>query len=203
MSNTSEVLPAIQKENQMQWTQAVSKLAELAMQEDACCLQMGDHLNVIEGQWKSRSKMKLAAQEAGVTWSLARQRSWVAKQIPPYHPLRETQLTYCHLRAVAGTKDPEKWGLLAVQNNWSVAMLKEQIDLAEDKEAQQTGEICIFCETAMDEGMEIVSFRIGQRKTLRCCSCQCAADYLRREVEQAAGGDLAPAILAENESFSL
>jgi hypothetical protein len=203
MSSSLTVEEGFQKGNQMEWDQAVAKLAALAMQEDACCLQMGDHLNVIEKQWKGRGKMKLAAQEAGVTWALARQRSWVAKRIMPGHPLRDTPLTYCHLRAVAGTNDPEGWGMKALQNNWSLAKLKEEIDLAEDKQAQQTGETCIYCEAAMSEEMEIVSFRVGQKRTSRCCGIVCAAKLFERMVKEQ-DNDTTPAMMvSEDEAFSL
>jgi hypothetical protein len=184
----------------MEWAQAVALLAEIATREDACCLQMGDHLNVIETQFKGRNRMKLAAAEAGVTWALARQRSWVAKRVPPGSPLRDTQLTYCHLRAVAGTKDPLKWGMLALANNWSVAQIKEEIDKAGDKEAQQSGEPCVFCEAAMTEEMEIISFRMGSERTRRVCSPICAIGFFRRVAD---GGTTPLDLIDSAETFSL
>lgn len=208
MSTTLPVTPEFQQESQMQWTQAVSRLADLAMQEDSCCLQMGDHLNVIEKQWGGRNKMKLAAQEAGVTWALARQRSWVAKRIAPGHNLRDTQLSYSHLRQIANTKDPDKWGALTIENNWTVSRLKEEIELAEDKQAQATGETCCFCELAFTEELEIVSFRIGREKARRCCGIGCAAGIFDRMIKEAAGLDELPASLkgipsVEDDTFNL
>jgi hypothetical protein len=184
----------------MEWTQAVALLAEIATQEDACALQMGDHLNYIETQFKGRQKMKLAAQEAGVTWSLARQRSWVAKRIPPSNPLRGTQLSYCHLRALANTDDPLKWGNLALANNWSVARLKEEIDKAGDKKALEDGDPCSYCEAAMTEEMELVSLRIGREQTRRFCSCSCGASYLQRIAD---GGTAPLGLIDSTETFSL
>jgi ParB-like chromosome segregation protein Spo0J len=115
---------------------AVSKLAELARQEDN--LGLGDHLRAIEKTW-DRKVIRQVAEEAGIKWEHARQTFWVSKKIPPGHPLRQTHLTYSHLRAVADTDDPEKWGLLAVENNWSVARLKKEIDKSAGKKVPEKG----------------------------------------------------------------
>lgn len=163
--------------NTTQWTQDVALLAEIATQEDNCCLQMGDHLNVIEKRW-GRNRMKPAAQEAGVTWALARQRSWVSKRIPPGDPLRETKLSYSHLRQLANTDDPMKWGNLVLANNWTVATLKDEIDKAGDRKALEDGLPCIYCEKPISN--EVISLRIGQEKPTLYCSLACVIDMANR-----------------------
>jgi hypothetical protein len=147
---------------------------------------MGDHLNAIEQLGGSRDQLRRAAQEAGITWSLARQRSWVARRIPPNHPLRGTHLGYSHLRAVASTDDPLKWGNLALEENWSVARLKVEIDRAGDRKAREEGYPCVRCEQPLNEEIETVSFRIGQEKTARCCSLVCAAAYFAERANEEA-----------------
>jgi hypothetical protein len=85
---------------------------------------------------------------------------------------------------VASTGDPLKWGNLALEKNWSVARLKEEIDRAGDRKAGEDGDPRIRCEQPLDEELQRVSFRIGQEKPARCCSLVCAAAYFAERANE-------------------
>lgn len=179
------------KELKADWDIIVNQIASLSQQEDQCCLQMGDLLGQIKGEW-GNTHVKQAAAEAGISMSVARQRLWVSAKIPLGHFLRTTHLTYGHLRAIAGTNDIDRWGNESLQHGWTINQLKEAIEAESDQLAVADGEPCVFCAKPLSEDKKTVSFTIKGEKRHRACSYICAAEYfVKRNTE------------ADSEEFSL
>jgi hypothetical protein len=97
------------------WDEIVDSIAQLAVSEDEAALLMGDRFLELERRF-GKQTLRKAADEAGVTWSLAKLRFWVARKIPVGNPIRESKLSFNHLAAVAGTDDMEKWINLALKD---------------------------------------------------------------------------------------
>lgn len=175
---------AIVQRQKKDWNQLVGEISRLAEQDDQNALEMGDRLLAIEAAW-GKAHVKTAAEQAGVNWSVARQRCWVSRRVPKGHPLRALPLTFCHLRTLATTDDPEQWAQQVVEHQWSVATLREKIERAGDQKAQIDGDPCIQCERSLAGAKEIVSFIIGGAKRARCCSLPCAVAYFQELVQDA------------------
>jgi hypothetical protein len=172
--------PGIHQQAKREYTQIVSEISQLQQVTDETALEMGDRFHELEIAHGKEAARK-GADDAGVTWSVARQRLWVAKRIPQGHKLRayltDTHLNFSHLRAIAATENPEEWADKAVEQGWSVAKLVGAINEAGDKKAQEEGDPCIQCNEPLPEVGEIVSFNITGRGRARCCSVAHAAAY--------------------------
>jgi len=168
------------------WDQMLTKLNQLMMTEDQNCMEMGDLLLDMETQFGRPNAIE-AAEQCHVGKQVARQRMWVAKRFPKGHALRNTHLTFCHLRVLAKLEsgdDVQKWANQAMKEQWSVARLMKEMEATSDEQAQEQGQPCIQCETPLPEEGEIVSFAIGREKRARCCTVGCAAKYFLERAEE-------------------
>ena len=159
------------------WTDIVQELSHLVEKEDETVLHIGDILGEVEDTY-GKKFVDEAAKACKISNSVARQRLWVSKRIPKDSDLRTSGLTYSHLRAVAGTSDIDDWGQKAIDNDWTVAQLKEEIDKAGDDTAKAEGKPCNYCEQPLPIDGEIVSIRIGAQRIQRYCGVECASLYL-------------------------
>ena len=184
--------PAIIRQAKKEYSQLVAEISQLQQVDDETALEMGDRLLEVESLY-GKVALKKAAGDAGVTWSVARQRHWVARKIPRDSKLRNylktTHLTFSHLRAIASTAEPEKWADAAVKGGLSVAALVEKIEQKDAKTAQEEGELCIECEKSLTDSNEMVSFTIMGRGKARCCSVVCAAAYFIELSDSTQDGD--------------
>ena len=193
-------VPAMVQNVEHDWQKVVGKIAVLAMKDDITAIEMGDCFVQIEKSFGKKYLQEAAAQ-AGVSWSVAKQRHWVSTKIPVGNELRKTLglekdkngevkplLSFSHLRTIAGTEDMSHWVEQCLDNEWSVSQLKTEIEKAGDVAAQVNGDPCIQCEESLQEDAEIVSFTVGRKKRARCCSVKCAAKYFR-ELEEDEGSE--------------
>jgi hypothetical protein len=179
-----EPIPGIVQKQHRDWMRIVAEIAQLAQNEDETALTMGDRLVEIEKSF-GRKHLQEAAKQAGVSWSVARQRHWVSGKIPEGHMLRGTPLTFCHLRALCGLEVEAMagWAEKALTEQWSVARLIAEIEAVGDVQAQEAGDPCIQCEESLPEQGEIVSFTLARQKRARLCGVQCAAAYFAELAE--------------------
>jgi hypothetical protein len=175
------IVQSYKQEVKADWESVVNQIAALAQQEDSCALSMGDRFALVKDEW-GPGMVTQAASEAGISKSVARQRLWVSSKIPKDHWLRKTQLTYGHLRKIAGTTDIDKWGKAAVENGWTINQLIEAIDSEGDKVAQDQGDPCCECSGTLKD-MTIVAFTVQGEKRHRCCGVQCAANYFLKRTQ--------------------
>lgn len=171
-------VPGIVQEQNRSWVQLVSEICQLHEQKDRCELAIGDRFVETERIF-GRRHLKIAAEQAGIEWSYAKQRHWVSRKIPPDSPLRELPLTFSHYRVLAGVEDMDYWAEQAINNDWSAERLKKELDQQQVTRAQEEGHPCIQCEQALPEQGEVVSFRVGNRGKGFCCSPECAANYFQ------------------------
>jgi hypothetical protein len=176
---------AIVARQRAELSQLVQEIAALAAQDDRNALEMGDKLLQIEDEY-GKDRVKLATDQAGVNWSVARQRLWVSRRIPKGSRLRSLPLTFCHLRTLAATENPESWADRVLANRWSVATLRAEIERAGDRKAVEAGDPCIQCERSLAEGKRTVAFSIDGGQRARCCSTQCALAYFQEMVAEEA-----------------
>lgn len=188
LSPVAAPVAAIVQQQRADWNQLVGEIARLAMAEDQSALAIGDRLVRIEDEW-GKGHVKKAAEQAGLVWTTAKQRAWVARKIPPGHRLRSLSLTFCHLRTIAATSDPESWAEKALEHEWSVATLRGEIERAGDLQARAVGDPCIQCERSLEFSTRIVSFVVEGARRARCCSPVCARDYFTELVAEGPEAD--------------
>lgn len=162
------------------YQEIVDELSVLLQDEDKAAFRMGDVFVEIEDTF-GKDQLWSAAKSLRITETKVRQRLWVSRKIPEGHKLRNTHLSYSHLREIAGTDDMEHWADVALKGNLTVAQLSEQIDYSGTKQAIDGQDVCALesCKNPLviDNILDIVSFRIGKEKKRRCCSVACAAKY--------------------------
>lgn len=176
LTGIPSVVQQYKQEAKLDWDSLITQIAFLSVKEDECALTMGDILLQIKAEWGA-THVKQAVSESGISMSVARQRLWVSSKIPKGHFLRTTQLTYGHLRTIAGTNDIDKWGKEALTHGWTISQLKEAIEGEGDKVAQEQGDPCIHCQEALSEDKRVVAFTVQGEKRHRACSFICAAEY--------------------------
>lgn len=178
------VVQQIEQDQQRTWDEIVDEIAQLALSEDETALQMGDRFLELEQRFGSKH-LKKAAEDACVTWSLAKLRLWVSRKIPTGHPIRDSRLSFNHLAAIAGTDNMEHWTNVALKEQLSVAKLREAINVAGDNKAQEQGEPCLQCEKPLPKTGDIVAFTVGKEPRRRLCNVECAMHYfVRRTAER-------------------
>jgi hypothetical protein len=201
MTPSASPIPALVQKQQQDWQQRVERLARLAVEEDKRALEMGDEFLEIEEIFGKDLVVRAAAQ-SGIKCATARQRVNISRKIPKGHYLRETQLSYSHLRVLTYAEDEEKmeaWGKRAIDNSWTVEELDEAMKQEGDVQAQSMGIPCTnpACGRLIESKEEMISFsRLGEKRG-RLCSVKCARDYfawlldcgntLEESVEQEAG----------------
>lgn len=179
--------PAIVQQERS-WIQIVTEIAQIASQEDQHALEMGDRFVEIERRF-DRRRLKAAAEQAGVSWSLARQRHWTSSKIPPDSALRQLPLTFTHLRVLAGVEDgalQETLAQQAVENAWSAAQLISAVENRGVQRRAEEGQSCIQCEQAVNEEGPVISFKIHGGARAQLCGPQCAVNYFTELAEQPA-----------------
>jgi len=161
------------------WDQLLQKLNHYVQKEFDTIFEIGDLFLDIESGY-GKGAVSKAAKSCGVSTSVARQRLWVSRKIPKTSKLRSSTLSYSQLRAIAGTDDVEGWGNKCLANNWSVAELQEELDKNNAVKAQEDGLPCNYCEQPLSSNKEIVTVRVGNKKSQRYCSVDCAYKALER-----------------------
>jgi len=158
------------------WALRVTEIAQLAQQEDESALAMGDRLVALERRY-GPSSLPLVASQAGISMSCIYGRHRVARLFPPEHPVRRLPLSFSHLLVLLGVDDPVVWAQRAVESQWSVRRLRDEVDQALGQQARATGERCRECREPLGEAWVALQ-RAGERR-VRCCSPKCGISYLR------------------------
>jgi hypothetical protein len=177
----------VQTVNQQQsqsWQDFVEEIEKIDVQETQGALRMGDLFILAEETYGPKNLQKLA-ENAGVSWSVARQRLWVSKRIPKDSIVRKMKaLTFGHLRALAATDKQEEWATKVETEDLTVRDLIEAIDQSGDKRKVENGfASCADCGTDIVAGSETyVAVSLAGGKRNLCCNAACAINYLNRAV---------------------
>lgn len=183
MNPVPSPLPAIRQNQVKEWKHYVERIARLAVEEDRNALAMGDEFLEVEQTFGKERVYEMAAQ-TGVGKAKARQRVAVSRKIPKDHPLRNTHLSFSHLRVLVTTNDKmEEWADLCLKNEWTVEELDEQIKQTGDAEAQEDGIPCIQCKDPIRLKETMICFSIQGQKRGRLCGPRCAEIYFHALAE--------------------
>ena len=157
------------------WVATVTEIAQLAHRDDENALALGDRLVRLEQRYGAEC-LRLAADQAGITWSCLYGRYRVARAFPPEHSVRRLPLTFSHLRALIDVPDTLLWARKATESQWSTRRLHAELELALGRQAQAGGERCRECRSPLGEAWVALQ-RAGERR-VRCCSPACGLHYL-------------------------
>lgn len=196
-------LPAIRQTQNKEWKQYVDEIALLAVEEDKRALDMGDVFLEVEGVFGKDLVYEMASQ-AGVGRMKARQRLNVSRKIPKGHYLRETHLTFSHLRLLAPLSEKmDEWGKECLDKSWSVEELEEQLKVAGDIKAQEMGVLCGHCNQAIPSREKMVAFSIHGQKRGRLCGVACAKGFFVARAEEELAGLTIEPVDPESEESSV
>jgi hypothetical protein len=175
------IVENVEAQQSANWEVLVQQIAKLDVQETQNALHMGDLLIEVEESFGDKHLQK-AAEQAGVSWSVARQRHWVSKRIPKDHPVRKMKsLSFGHLRALAATQEPLKWAKLAEEENLTVRDLTEKIAQNDDVEKIVNGMgACAACtKQVLSEAYVAITLPHGKRQL--CCNNACGIQFLLQQ----------------------
>lgn len=173
----TDIVPAVVQKQTYEWQEIIDRIAKIAVDEDKGALSMGDLFLEVEEKF-GRKYVKKAVAATGVSWSKARQRLAVSKKIPKGHFLRNSPLSFCHLRAIVATDNMEYWANKALENQWGIEKLREEIESKGDETAiESETAICIECEQSITSLETMISFNRHRQRKSRLCSPKCAVKY--------------------------
>jgi hypothetical protein len=117
-----------------------------------------------------------------------RQYRWVSNAFPKYEN-RESGLSWSHYRAAAKMANQGTqmlWIDEAVNNDWSVAQLQDQIKNVEDNASATDGRPCAYCGCPLPEDGTAYNIRQSGKVVATLCSDRCGMNWFYERVKNAA-----------------
>jgi hypothetical protein len=108
-----------------------------------------------------------------------RQYRWVSSKFPTKDN-RATHLSWSHYRYASGTDNPLEWIQMAVDADWTVSQLRNEIMASQDRVAIDGHVPCAECERSIQEGA--IFIRYGNEKR-SMCSWECVMSFAEKQLE--------------------